>query len=150
MNRHSQPTRPSLSPASSWQPLSLLLPPLLLPSPAPLPVPLPPLAHVDCAVARAFAASRTAARAVVRARVVARAIATHFAVAARRCRLRTRRLERRAQLRALGGELAHDAALGDDARVGAQPQLLALVMGVVEVVLRTRSGRACVSTRTLM
>jgi hypothetical protein len=67
-----------------------------------------------------------------------------------RCRLRTRRLERRAQLRALGGELAHDAALGDDARVGAQPQLLALVMGGVEVALRTRSGRACVSTRTLM
>ena len=100
----------------------------------------------DCAVARALAASRTAARAVVRARAVNSAIANNFAVAARRCRLGTRRLERRAQLRALGGELAHDAALADDARVWAQPQLLALVMGVVEVVLRTRSGRACVSS----
>jgi hypothetical protein len=45
---------------------------------------------------------------------------------------------------------ASSARTRDDTRVGAQPQLLALVMGVVEVALRTRSGRACVSTRTLM
>eukprot|EP00900_Chrysochromulina_parva_P019465 jgi/Chrpa1/2751/Chrysochromulina_OHIO_Genome00008613-RA len=36
-------------------------------------------------------------------------------------------------LRALGGELAHDAALGGDARDGAQPELLAFVVGVVSL-----------------